>query len=99
MQLRSNPDFMHDDFEMFSRVWRSIEYLCLTPGLRKKYAREVGIRTVPQHQISPNFLFWGLFRGGRTRKIGHYAEIQTCTLLTRKGYGFRDWVSPASKSR
>ena len=55
MQLRSNPDFMHDDYEMLSRVWRSIEYLCLTPGLRKKYAREVGIGTVPQHQISPNF--------------------------------------------
>ena len=35
MQLRSNPDFMHGDFEMFSRVLRSIESLCLTSGLRK----------------------------------------------------------------
>ena len=35
MQLRSNPDFMHGDFETFSRVWRSIESLCLTSGLRK----------------------------------------------------------------
>ena len=35
MQLRSNPDFMHGDFEMFSRVWRSIESLFLTSGLRK----------------------------------------------------------------
>ena len=43
MQLRSNPDFMHGDFETFSRVWRSIESLYLTSGLRKKYAREVGI--------------------------------------------------------
>ena len=76
MQLRSNPDFMHGDFEMFSRVWRSIESLCLTLGLRKNYAREVGIRSVPQYQISPNFLFWGLFRGGRTRKIDHYAKIR-----------------------
>ena len=74
--LRSNPDFMHDDFEMFSRDRRSIEYLCLTSGLRKNYAREVGIRTVPQYQISPNFLFWGPFRGGRTRKIAHYAKIR-----------------------
>ena len=74
MQLRSNPDFMHGDFEMFSRVWRSIESLFLTSGLRKNYAREVGIRSVPQYQISPNFLFWGRFRGGRTRKIGHYAK-------------------------
>ena len=55
MQLRSNPDFMHGDFEMFSRVWRSIESLCLTSGLRKNYAREVGIRSVPQYQISPIF--------------------------------------------
>ena len=76
MQLRSNPDFMHDDFEMFSRVRHSIEYLCLTSGLRKQYSREVGIRIVPQYQISPNYLFWGLFRGGRTRKIAHYAEIR-----------------------
>ena len=58
MQLRSNPDFMHGDFEMFSRVWRSIESLFLTSGLRKNYAREVGIRSVPQYQISPKFLFW-----------------------------------------
>ena len=35
MQLRSNPDFMQGDFEMFSRVWGSIESLCLTSGLRK----------------------------------------------------------------
>ena len=77
MQLRSNPDFMHGDFEMFSRVWRSIESLCLTSGLRKNYAREVGIRSVPQYQISPNFLFWGLFRGGgRNRKIDHNAKIR-----------------------
>ena len=76
MQLRSNPDFMQDDFEMFSRVWRSIKTLCLTSGLRKNYAREVGIRTIPQYQISPNFLFWGLFRGGRNRKIAHYAGIR-----------------------
>ena len=76
MQLRSNPDFMHGDFEMFSRVWRSIESLFLTSGLRKNYAREVGIRSVPRYQISPNFLFWGLFRGSRTRKIGHYAKIR-----------------------
>ena len=68
MQPRSNPNFMHGDFEKFSRVWRSIESLFLTLGLRKDYAREVGIRSVPQYQISPNFLFWGLFRGGRTRK-------------------------------
>ena len=67
---------MHGDFEMFSRVWRSIESLFLTSGLRKNYAREVGIRSVPQYQISPNFLFWGLFRGGQTRKIGHYAKIR-----------------------
>ena len=76
MQLRSNPDFMHGDFEMFSRVWRSIESLFLTSGLRKNYAREVSIRSVPQYQISPNFLFRGLVRGGRTRKIGHYAKIR-----------------------
>ena len=44
MQLRSNPDYIHSDFEMFSRVWRSIESLCLTSGLWKNYAREVGIR-------------------------------------------------------
>ena len=67
---------MYGDFEMFSRVWRSIESLFLTSGLRKNYAREVGIRSVPQYQISPNFLFWGLFRGGRTKKIGHYAKIR-----------------------
>ena len=65
---------MHGDFEIFSRVWRSIESLC--PGLRKNYAREVGIRSLPQYQISPNFLFWGLFRGGRNRKIDHYAKIR-----------------------
>ena len=76
MQPRSNPDFMHGDFEMFSLVWRSTESLILTSRLRKNYAREVGIRSVPQYQISPNFLFWGLFRGGRTRKIGHYAKIR-----------------------
>ena len=76
MQLRSNPDFRHGDFEMFSRVWRSIESLFLTSGLRKNYAREFGIRSVPQYQKSPNLLFWGLFRGGRTRKIGHYAKIR-----------------------
>ena len=76
MQLRSNPDFMHGDFEMFSRVLRSIESLCLTSGLRKNYARVVGIRSIPQYQISLNFLFWGLFRGGRNRKIGHYAKIR-----------------------
>ena len=76
MKPRSNPDFMHGDFEMFSRVWRSIESLFLTSGLRKNYAREVGIRSVPQYQISPNFLFWGLLKGGRTRKIGHYAKIR-----------------------
>ena len=76
MQPRSNPDFMHGDFEMFSRVWRSIESLFLTSGLRKNFAREVGTRSVPQYQISPNFLFWGLFRGGRTRKIGHYDKIR-----------------------
>ena len=76
MQLRSNPDFMHGDFEMFSRVWRSIESLFLTSGLRKNYAREVGIQSVPQYQISPNFLFWGIFRGGQTRKIGHYAKLR-----------------------
>ena len=76
MQLRSNPDFIHGDFEMFSRVWRSIESLFLTSGLRKNYAREVSIRSVPQYQISPNFLFRGLVRGGRTRKIGHYAKIR-----------------------
>ena len=76
MQLRSNPDFMHGDFEMFSRVWRSIESLCLTLGLRKNYARDVGIRSIPQYQISPNFLFWGLFRGVRNRKIDHYAKIR-----------------------
>ena len=55
MQLRSNPDFMHGDFEMISRVWRPIESLCLTSGLRKKYSREFGIGSVPQYQISPNF--------------------------------------------
>ena len=76
MQLRSNPDFMHGDFEMFSRVWRSIESLFLTSGLRKHYAREVSIRSVAQYQISPNFLFRGLVKGGRTRKIGHYAKIR-----------------------
>ena len=76
MQRRSNPDFMHGDFKMFSRVWRSIESLFLTSGLRKNYTIEVGIRSVPQYQISPNFLFSGLFRGGRTRKIGHYAKIR-----------------------
>ena len=76
MQLRSNPDFMHGDFEMFSRVWRSIESLCLTLGLRKNYARDVGIRSIPQYQISSNFLFWGLFRGVRNRKIDHYAKIR-----------------------
>ena len=76
MQLRSNPDFMHGDFETFSRVWRSIESLCLTSGLRKKYSREVGIWTVPQYQISPNFLFWGPFREGRNRQIAHYAKIR-----------------------
>ena len=76
MQLRSNPDFMHGVFEMFSRVWRSIDSLCLTSGLRKNYAREVGIRSVPQYQISPNFLFWGPFRGGRNRKIDHFAKIR-----------------------
>ena len=42
-------DFMHGDFEMFSRVWRSIESLFLTSGLRKNYAKEVGIRSVPQY--------------------------------------------------
>ena len=67
---------MHGDFEMFSRVWRSIESLCLTLGLRKNYARDVGIRSIPQYQISPNFLFWGLFRGVRNRKIDHYAKIR-----------------------
>ena len=71
-----HPDFMHDYFEMFSRVRRSIEVLCLTSGLRKNYTREVGIRTVPRYQIRPNFLFWGLLRGGRTRKIAHYAKIR-----------------------
>ena len=76
MQLRSIPDFMHGDFDMFSHVWRSIESLCLTSGLRKNYAREVGIRSVPQYQISSNFLFWGLLRGGRNREIGHYAKIR-----------------------
>ena len=75
-QPRSDPDFMHGDFEMCSRVWRSIESLCLTSGLRKNYAREVGIRSIPQYQISPNFLFWGPFRGGRNRKIDHYAKIR-----------------------
>ena len=68
MQLRSNPDLMHGDFEMFSRVLRSIESLFLTSGLRKNYAKEVGIRSVPQYQMNPNFLFWGLFRAGRNRK-------------------------------
>ena len=67
---------MHGDFGMFSRVWRSIESLCLTSGLRKNYAREVGIRSVPQYQISPNFLFWGLLRGGRNRKFDYYAKIR-----------------------
>ena len=76
MQLRSDPDFMHGDFEMFSRVWRSIESLCLTSGLRKNYRSEVGIRSVPHYQISPNFLFLGLFRGGRNRKIDHCAKIR-----------------------
>ena len=76
MQLRSNPDFMHGDFEMFSCVWRSIESLCLTSGLRKNYVREVGIQSVPQYQISPNFLFWCLFRGGWNWKIDHYAKIR-----------------------
>ena len=75
-QPRSDTDFMHGDFEMCSRVWRSIESLCLTSGLRKNYAREVGIRSVPQYQISPHFLFWGPFRGGRNRKIDHYAKIR-----------------------
>ena len=36
MQLRSKSDFMHGSFEMFSRVWGSIESFCLTSGLRKK---------------------------------------------------------------
>ena len=39
MQPRSNPDFMQGDFEMFSRVWRSLESLCLTSGLRKKLCK------------------------------------------------------------
>ena len=39
-------------------------------------ASEVSIRSVPQYQISPNFLFWGLFRGGRNRKIDYYAEMR-----------------------
>ena len=38
--------------------------------------QEVDIRSVPQYQISPNFLFWGLFRGGKNRKIKHYAKIR-----------------------
>ena len=76
MQLRFNPDCMHGDFETFSRVWRSIESLYLTSGLRNNYASEVGIWTVPQYQISPNFLFFGPFKGGRNRKIAHYAKIR-----------------------
>ena len=72
MQLRSNPDFMHGDFEMFSRVWRSIESLCLTAGLLCKR----GWHTKCKYQISPNFLFWGLLRGVRNRKIDHYAKIR-----------------------
>ena len=75
IQLRSKPDFMHGDFEMFSRVWRSVESLCPTSDLRKNYAREVGIRSVPQYHVSPNFLFWGLFRASRNRKLDHYAKI------------------------
>ena len=95
MQLRSNPDFMRGDFKMFSRVWRSIESLCLTPGLRKNYARELSIRSVPQYHISPNFLFWGPFRGGQNRKIDHYANIRyrrgkdiifVHTILNSRGY-------------
>ena len=74
-QLRSNPDFMHRDFEKLSRVWRSIESLCLTSGLRKNHAREIGIQSVLQYQISPNFLFWGLFRGCWNRKIDYYAKL------------------------
>ena len=61
MQLRSNPDFMHGDFEIFSRVCRSIEPLCLTSGLRKNYAREVSIRSVPQYQIRPIFFSSGAY--------------------------------------
>ena len=63
MQVRSNPDFMHGDFEMFNRVWCSIESLYLTSGLRKNYAREVGIRSLPQYQISPNFFSSGAHLG------------------------------------
>ena len=75
MQLSSNADFMHGDFYMFSRVWRSIESLCLTSGLRKNYAREVGIRRVPQYQISPIFLFWA-----------YLGEVKI-ENRPRKGYG------------
>ena len=68
MQLRSNPDFVHGDFEMFSRVWRSIESLCLTSGLRKYFAREVSIRSVPQYQISPNFFSMAYLREVEIKK-------------------------------
>ena len=58
IQLSSNPDFVNCDLKMFSRVWHSIESLCVISGLKKNYAREVGVRSVLQYQISPNFLFF-----------------------------------------
>ena len=43
MQLRSNLDFVQGDFEMFSRVWRSIESLSLISGLLKKNMQETSV--------------------------------------------------------
>ena len=43
--------------------------------LWKNLGSKSGTRSVYQHSISPNFLFHAPGRGGKTRKIGHYAKM------------------------
>ena len=67
-QLRSKPGFVHSDFATFSRLWCTKLSLCLTSGLRKNYATEVGVRSFHEYQIISNLLFQGQIRRGQTRK-------------------------------
>ena len=58
MQLGSNPDFMHCDFEMFSRLWRSIESCIWHLG----YEKNMQERSV--YELSLNIKLVRIFSSG-----------------------------------
>ena len=50
--LLSNPDFLHGDFQMLIRVWRSIEFLKQISALRENHTKEDAVWGFPQYKIS-----------------------------------------------